>query len=243
MLSLWAIVQPNDVARYAATLVLPSYLSHLCLEPVSFADQSSSCDGHESLQLTYRGQGRLEHYRLSPEEHALGLLCQVCPGVDVARVHLPRDDAHWHWSAASDAPASMRIYFAPTAQTLPDKLNGRPAENAYVSVTRGYAFVGRSVVESYLADWLARLGIEAGPIRCDFQPPGGGVEFSGQGIGGQLLLDDETSATDLLRFAGLETALGDVGDFAVLDLEAGGGCLPGDNEEGVYLGLRSTEGM
>jgi len=175
MISLWAVVKEPDVEAYASTLVLPPYLSHLYLEPFSFRAQATNRDGHESLELSYRGEGRLEHYRLLPEDHALALVGAVCAGINTSRIHLPRDDARWHWTAGPEDEPRMRIYFAPTAQTLPEMPAAHPAEDAYVSVSRGHVFIGPPVVEAYVAAWLARLGIESEPPRCEFDTPGGGV--------------------------------------------------------------------
>lgn len=93
MISLWAWVGPSDVEAYAASLLLPAYMSHLGLAPFTFASQAPPRDGREPLVLTYVGDGRLEELPLEPKEHALGLIRLVAPGVDVARVQLPRDDA------------------------------------------------------------------------------------------------------------------------------------------------------
>jgi hypothetical protein len=87
MISLWAWVEPSDVAAYAASLLLPAYVSHLRLAPLTFASQAPNRDGREPLVLTYVGEGRLEEYRLDPKEHALGLIRLVAPGVVDARVN------------------------------------------------------------------------------------------------------------------------------------------------------------
>ena len=241
MISLWAVVRESDVEAYASTLVLPPYLSHLHLEPFSFRAQATNRDGHEPLELSYRGEGRLEHYRLLPEDHALGLVCAVCPGINTSRIHLPRDDARWHWTAGPHDEPQMRIYFAPTARTLPEMPASHPADDAYVSVSRGHVFLGRRVVEAYTAAWLARLGIESEPPCCQFDTPGGGVDFSAGQVGGQLLLSDRVTAEDLVRFAGLEPALADVRDFVVLDLDEADENPAGPGDEGVYLALRRHE--
>jgi len=242
MISLWAVVKEPDVEAYAATLVLPPYLSHLHLEPFSFCAQATNRDGHEPLELSYRGEGRLEHYRLLPEDHALALVGAVCAGINTSRIHLPRDDARWHWTAGPDDEPQMRIYFAPTAQTLPEMPTAHPADDAYVSVSRGHVFIGRRVVRSYLETWLARLGLEGESITCDFDPPGGGVEFTGEHVGGELLLADETATRDLVRFAGLQPALDEVREFARLDLDDAAGDLCERSDEGVTLRLSRNAG-
>jgi len=221
--------------------VLPPYLSHLRLEPFSFRDQATNRDGHEPLRLTYRGEGRLEYYRLAPEDHALPLVSAVCPKINTSRIHLPRDDARWHWTVGPDEEPRMRIYFSPTAQTLPEVPAAHPAEAAYVSVSRGHVFLGRPTVEAYVAAWVVRLEIEGESPRCEFDTPGGGVEFAGEHVGGQLLLSDRVTAEDLIRFVGLDPALHEVRDFAALDLDEADETLSGPGDEGVYLGLRHRD--
>ena len=49
MLSMWAFLKESDVEAYLASVVLPSYLSHLRLRPFQFSWQSTNCDGQEAL--------------------------------------------------------------------------------------------------------------------------------------------------------------------------------------------------
>ncbi len=237
MISLWAYLTESDVEAYAATLVLPSYLAHLRLQPFRFAAQPKNCDGQEPLQMTYSGEGRIEEFTLYPKEHVLAMIRFVCPGIDTSRIQLPRDDASWHWTTSGDADQKMRLYFAPTTEVLYGSVAPPPCEEAYVSVSRGHAFLGRSVVESYLKAWLARLGIDAEEIHWDFDTPSAGIEFVAGPVGGQMFLDDEVVAEDLMRFAGLDKALDYVADLVEIDMDA----APQDNaevsEDGIYIPL------
>ena len=83
MISVWAFVGQPDVEAYAGTLILPPYLSHLHLGAFEFSGQAENRDGREPLRLTYLGDGRLEEYPLFPEDHALAMICLVCPGIDL----------------------------------------------------------------------------------------------------------------------------------------------------------------
>jgi len=234
MLSLWAIVSERDVEAYAAALVLPSYLAHLSLSPVRFAAQARNSDGREPLVLLYVGEGRVEEYRLHPEDHALAMIRFVCPGIIPTRVQLPRDDASWHWGEGGERP-QMRVYFAPTSQALGAVL-GRPiGQEGYVSVSRRQVFLGRPLVEAYVKRWLERLGIEHGEARFDFGTPSSGIEFVAGPVGGQMFVDDSVTTEDLLRFAGLDKIMGPLGELVRLDLDspAEEGC--GVFDDGVYL--------
>ena len=242
MLSLWAFVTEADVEAYLATVILPSHLSHLRLGPFRFAAQPENCDGQEPLQVTYVGEGRLEQYALCPKEHALAMIRFVCPGIDTSRIHLPRDDASWHWGMSADQPEKMRIYFAPTTRSLYDSIVAPPSEEAYVSVSRGHVFLGRAVVESYLKAWLEFLGIEAAAIDCDVGTPSAGVEFTAGAVGGQMFLCDEVMAEDLMRFARLDTALTHVSNLVELDMDSAGQDDSGIYEDGIYIKLSQRDG-
>lgn len=243
MISMWAYLTEGDVEGYAATIVLPSYLAHLELQPFSFDGQPENSDGQELLRLTYSGEGRIEEFALDPEDHALAAIRFVCPGIDDSRIQLPRDDASWHWSGSDEPQRKMRVYFSPTTEALHGSTAPPPSEQAYVSVSRGHAFLGRPVVESYLRAWLGRLGIEGQEICCDFDTPSAGIEFTAGPVGGQMFLDEKAVAEDLMRFAGLDKALDHVSDLVEIDLDSD---VPDDSgvcKDGIYISLsQRTEG-
>ncbi len=238
MISLWAFMKESDVEAYCSSLLLPSYLSHLRLGPFRFAVQSEDCDGQEPLKTTYIGDGRLEEFLLHPEEHALAMIRFVCPGIDTSRVHLPRDDASWHWTTSADPAELMRIYFEPTIRSLHGSVAPPPLpQEAYVSVSRSHVFIGRSVVRAYLKAWLEFLGIHEDVAEFDFGTPSSGIEFAAGAIGGQMFLSDDVMAEDLMRFAGLDTALGHVSDLVELDMDSSAEDDSGIYEDGVYIKL------
>ncbi len=241
MISMWAVLEQRDIEGYAATLVLPSHLAHLRLQPVQFAMQVKQTDGREPLTLTYVGDGRLEEHTLAPDEHTAGMIRFVCPGIDDARMQLPRDDAAWYWTAGGDGDESLRVYFAPTTQTLGQSGEPPPGQDAYVSVSRGHAFVDRAIVESYLRAWLSRLGIHETELSTEFDAPSAGVEFTAGAVAGQMFLDDDTAAKDLLEFAGLHAVMGQLDALVELDMgpAAEGKC--GVYDDGVYIGLTPCE--
>jgi hypothetical protein len=237
MISMWALLSEDDVRAYAATVILPPYLSHLRLGPFRFAAQGENRDGREPLRLTYLGPGRLEEFVLDPREHALAMIQFICPKIDAARIQLPRDDASWHWTASADPPEDMRIYFAPATRRLSGSATLSPCEDAYVSVSRGHVFVGRSAVKSYLEAWLSRLGIGDAVTQFEFGTPSGGIEFRAGAIGGEMFLCDEVLAEDLLRFAGLDRALNYVGNLVALDLGSVAQDRSGVYADGIYINL------
>lgn len=238
MLSLQALVSEQDVEQYASQLVLPPYLSHLRLAPFELKRQSPSSDGREPLVLTYLGEGRLEQFLLESDPHALDILRFVLPGVDVSRIRLPQDDARWHWSSDAGAgPATLRIYFSPTCESLGEDNEPPEAEEAYVSVSRGHVFVGRALVELYVKTWLARLDVHETISQFKFVPGSEGVEFVGPSVGGQLLFDGAVVSEDLIRFAGLGSATRDAAALVESFDDVADGRGFGVFEDGVYLHL------
>jgi hypothetical protein len=240
MLFLWANLTEADVEAYAASLVLPGYLSHLQLAPVDFHRQPKNSDGREPLVLTYVGQGRLEDYPLFPCDHALPMILSACAGIVASRIRVPEDDAHWVWNANCDG-SPMRIYFAPARPLLGPAVAPASDPRAYVSVSRGHVFIARPAVEAYVQAWLQRLGIRETATRFDFPTPSGEVEFLAGSVGGQLTLDGLEQAQDLAQFAGLGPALGEIREFAKPDLDASDQARCGIFEDGVYFPLRKDE--
>ncbi len=236
MIALWVVARETDVAAYATTLLLPGYLAHLELAPLDISRQLPVRDGREPLLLTYRGEGRLEQFPLDPGEHALGLIRFLCPGVDTSRIQLPQDDAAWLWPAPDDGHA-LRVYFSSTAQVLHRSLDEPVGQQAYVSVSRLTAFVGRSIVERYLHAWLEHLNIATDGLVAGLGGPSGEVEFQAGAVAGQMLVDDPVSAADLLRFAGLDRRLEELADLVHLDFSQPPTDSYGVREDGVYLRL------
>jgi len=237
MISLWALLGESDVEAYAATLVLPTYLAHLRLGPFRFREQSENSDGQEPLRLTYCGDGRLEEFLLRPEDHVLPAIRFACPQIETSRIRLPQDDARWFWNRAADPPEPMRVYFEPTTRSLHAPAPSPACAEGYVSVSRRHVFVGRPVVESYLAAWLDRLGIDHAELRLEFETPSGGVELSTGAVGGQMFLSDDLVAHELIRFAGLERPLAQVSDWVRVDLDSDRQDKCGVYEDGVYIRL------
>jgi hypothetical protein len=240
MIFLWANLSGADVEAYAASLVLPAYLSHLELAPVRFDQQPKNSDGREPLVLTYVGRGRLEEYPLSPGDHALPMILSVGEGIVASRICVPKDDAHWVWNA-DDNGSPMRIYFAPARPLLGSAASPAVASaddrQAYVSVSRGHVFIARPWVEAYVQAWLQRLGSPETVARFDFPTPSGEVEFLAGSVGGQMTLEGLEQAQDLAQFAGLGPALGAIREFAKPDLDANDQARCGIFEDGVYFPL------
>ncbi|MBQ7815496.1 MAG: hypothetical protein IJ387_13515 [Thermoguttaceae bacterium] len=172
MIDFWARLDESDVEKYAKTLILPEYMSHLNLRPFSFSEQRESASGREPLTLLYVGDGRLEELELRPERDALPLIASLDLGVDVEKIRLPNAGAYWTWSdygpshpffsrpldsendepAPSDDAASsrcLRVYFEPRETTFSQTLTF-DAQDAYVSVSRREIFFSWRVLQAYL---------------------------------------------------------------------------------------------
>ena len=246
MIFLWANLSGADVEAYAASLVLPAYLSHLELAPVRFDQQPKNSDGREPLVLTYVGRGRLEEYPLLPRDHALPMILSVGEGIVASRICVPKDDAHWVWNA-DDNGLPMRIYFAPARPLLGSAASPAVAsaddQQAYVSISRGHVFIARPWVEAYVQAWLQRLGSQETVTRFDFPTPSGEVEFLAGSVGGQMTLESLEQAQDLAQFAGLGPALDAVREFAKPDLDANDQARCGIFEDGVYFPLTPGKRM
>lgn len=172
MIDFWARFDESDVEKYAKTLILPEYMSHLNLRPFSLSEQRESASGREPLTLLYVGDGRLEELELRPERDALPLIASLDLGVDVEKIRLPNSGAYWTWSdygpshpffsrplasenddsAPSDDDASsrfLRVYFEPRKTTFSQTLTF-DAQDAYVSVSRREIFFSWRVLQAYL---------------------------------------------------------------------------------------------
>ncbi len=161
----------------------------------------------------------------------------VCPGVVTSRIRLPQDDASWHWAPGGELGRTMRVYFETAARTLRERLGHPVGQDAYVSVSRHHAFLGRPVVEAYLRAWLRRLGLDDSGATFDFGGPSAAIELSAGPVAGQLLLDDEAGTDDLLQFAGLDGVLAELGHFVRLDPEEPPQDGSGVFADGVYIQL------
>lgn len=171
MIDFWARLDESDVEKYAKTLILPDYMSHLNLRPFSFSEQRESASGREPLTLLYVGDGRLEELELRPERDALPLIASLDLGVDVGKIRLPNSGAYWTWSdygpshpffsrpldAKNDdastndvlSPSFLRVYFEPRETTF-SRTETFDAQDAYVSVSRREIFFSWRVLEAYL---------------------------------------------------------------------------------------------
>ena len=179
MIDFWARLDETDVEKYAKTLILPEYMSHLNLRPFSLSEQRESASGREPLTLLYVGDGRLEELELRPERDALPLVASLDVGVDVEKIRLPNSGAYWTWSdygpshpffseplddekndeidnEKDDAttndkasPRCLRVYFEPRKTTF-SRTATFDAQDAYVSVSRREIFFSWRVLEAYL---------------------------------------------------------------------------------------------
>ncbi|MBR5244309.1 MAG: hypothetical protein IKW13_08740 [Thermoguttaceae bacterium] len=173
MIDFWARLDESDVEKYAKTLILPDYMSHLNLRPFTLSDQRESASGREPLTLLYVGDGRLEELELLPERDALPLIASLDLGVNPEKIRLPNSGAYWTWNdfgpthpffsepldSENDdetdspddetSPRFLRVYFEPSETTFSQTLKF-DAQDAYVSVSRQEIFFSWRVLEAYL---------------------------------------------------------------------------------------------
>ena len=171
MIDFWARLDESDVEKYAKTLILPEYMSHLNLRPFSLSDQRESASGREPLTLLYVGDGRLEELELLPERDALPLIASLDLGVNLDKIRLSNSGAYWTWNdfgpthpffarpldSENDAVSQndktpsrfLRVYFEPSETTFSQTLKF-DAQDAYVSVSRREIFFSWRVLEAYL---------------------------------------------------------------------------------------------
>ncbi len=244
MLTFWGDIEETDISAYAATLILPAYMSHLQLSPFRFTDQTRGSTGEQPLTLTYTGPGRLEQYELSARDHALDLLCRTCPGLSREGIELPQQGAIWSWppisgkkasqdtpvvitrddhtaDAQEEAAVTMRLFFRPVVATLGViSPGGFPPENAYLSVSRKEIFMHINVITEYFLAWLDRLGTpeESENLRCRATACGFCVTTPYLTI--EATIAPNEVFQDMLRFAGLSRWFDELGDTIAPDLDA-----------------------
>ncbi|MBR4834074.1 MAG: hypothetical protein IKU86_07070 [Thermoguttaceae bacterium] len=186
MIDFWARIDESDVEKYAKTLILPEYMSHLKLLPFSLSEQVESASGREPLTLTYVGDGRLEELTLEPERDAAPLIASLDLGVNVEKIRIASAGPCWTWndfgpshpfyarpldstpSAAETNDAEsrrfLRVYFEPKEERFRQELKF-DACDAYVSVSRREIFFSWRVLRAYLEarclDLLAGAGDDA----------------------------------------------------------------------------------
>ena len=75
MIDFWARLDESDVEKYAKTLILPEYMSHLNLRPFSLSEQRESASGREPLTLLYVGdRDALYEKTVDPIRRGLGIV-------------------------------------------------------------------------------------------------------------------------------------------------------------------------
>lgn len=253
MLTFWGLLTESEIDVYVASLLLPPYLSHLSRVPFRFDLQEDNVDGREPLLVTYLGEGRLEEYRLKPEEHAFGLLKSILPDLDASAIRFSPSGPIWSRgpgrtiSTDSDSLTNisgLRVFFETTFSGIDetDTPQFAPPE-AYVSVSRQELFISRSTLARYLAAWMDRIAgkneDEEAIAKPELQLVGGGYSFQGLQLGGEFLLQNDIVFQDLLRFSGLSRALEEIRHLARLDMEAGETEI---SDDGIRLTLVSNPG-
>jgi hypothetical protein len=259
MLTFWGNIEEADIAAYAATLILPSYMSHLQLSPFRFATQQSCNSGEQSLTLTYTGPGRIEQFELSARENALELLCHTCPGLQRNRVQLPTQGAIWLWPPPksgkmpqSDRPfvtptstdditesgANMRLFFRPVAETLAaaeTPPQSFPPEKAYLSISRGEIFLHTDVITAYFRAWLEYLGMQEPPENVTCRATTCGFIAESPYLTIEATIEPNDIFQDMLQFAGLSRWFGELDGNIAPDLDAEGTTI---TNHGLLIALK-----
>lgn len=110
-------------------------------------------------------------------------------------------------------------------------------QQAFVSVSRQVAFVGRGILEQYLRAGLERLNIPHDGLVLELGSASGAVEFQAGPVAGQMFLDDAVSATDLLHYASLDRRLNELADLVALDPAPSTAEPLGVRDDGLHLRL------
>lgn len=229
MLTFWANICETDVESYACTLMLPEYMAHLQLSTFHFSHQPHNLDGRRPLVLTFFSTGRVEDTTLKPEEHALPLLQYVCPSISASVVRIPAaEDSVWLWNSVAQNSdfvlterQSMRLFFE--MSDPPDFLPAPhpfPAKDAFVSVSRKTAFLGRGILRSYFEKWISRLGASVTSDNgVKFSPCAGGFTFEINDIGGDFLIENDSIFNDLLVYSHLKKLFDDAASQYSLNID------------------------
>ncbi|MDO5580896.1 MAG: hypothetical protein Q4G69_07155 [Planctomycetia bacterium] len=159
MLFYKAFINEQDIENYTRSLILPSYMAYLTMDPFHFADQMYNANGRESLIVSYSGEGRLEEVALDPETHASAILRESHFGIDLSKVLLPEDSC-WNWSGNSERKDQkiMNLFFLPRDPFLGyESKEIFAARDAYISVSRQELFLSRKIIREYLMERLRAI--------------------------------------------------------------------------------------
>jgi len=250
MMTFCGIVHEEDVEKYVRTLILPSYMSYLCMEPFHFSDQKPNRTGREPLTLIYSGEGRLEEFQLFPEKHALSLLASLKSGISPEKVQLDETGSVWLWNqngkndsnADKESPPILKIFFRPKTTMLNRKSEIHfSARDSYVSVSRQELFLSDTVLQAYLVSQCRGIlqdpekEFEEAPVVT---PVSGGVRFRWGELEGSFLLSQDEFLDDLIRFAGLEQSLQYVSSYVSFEKERDNVSMTG---QGICIHLKGQE--
>ena len=205
-------IQPEDVTRYMATVIVPGFLRNLRLEPVHFNTHSLNKDGTQALKLIYKAAGRVEELDLDPEEHALPLLREVLPSLALQNVNLVENSTLWTWN-----DEVMQIHFQ--VQTPPVTIDEMiPTEEAYLSVSRREIFLSQKLFRRYFACKYAQLGLNF-PEHAEvaWNPSVGGILCHAEKVSSQLVFTDTEAIEEILGFAHLTDILPSVESWVNTD--------------------------
>lgn len=252
MLSFKAIITEQDIENYTRSLILPSYMAYLTMDPFHFSDQAYNANGREPLIVSYSGEGRLEEVSLDPCDHALSILFEAQLGIDPSKIVLPAD-AVWNWSGCSemkDREGSMNLFFLSRNRFLEyESKMIFSAREAYISVSRHELFLSQSIIKEYLMERIRVIMLPDSPYMNLLSQKGmeelnsdsqsfsmstapDGFRFSLGKIEGSFTIDSPEIFKDLLLFAHLERAYGMIEEYIQFDWKK---ALPRLFDNGLYF--------
>ncbi len=259
MFSFRVFLTERDIAAYTNTLLMPSYMSHLCRETLDIDNQPQNVNGKESLKIYYSGEGRFEEISLDPDNHALAILSSLTCKPDPGKILLPSDSI-WTWSASEKYPEdhsfTVNLYFKPKNELLDREspIIYSPRE-AYASVSRRELFLGNQVIKKYVLERIRNVLAEDSPLLRDpvflyekddvdslngfeFSRAGDGYRFRFDNIAGELIFDSIDIVRDLVHFARLDRALQYLSEFVCIDWKQ---VRPEISQEGFSLALKNPD--
>lgn len=256
MFSFRAFITERDISAYTNTLLMPSYMSYLCREPLEAEQQPQNVNGREAIRLLYSGEGRLEEVLLDPDTHAMAILTSLPCKINPDRIVLP-SDAVWTWEkdkTSADRSFVINLYFKPKEDFLDcESEQIFSSRDAYASVSLRRLFIGNEVIRKYILKRIQKIlapdsslladhafdndknaGKNTDEVSFNFVRAVDGYRFQFHGLAGELIFDSADIIRDIVRFARVERSLGYISDIVRVDWKK---CCPENTADGFFFDL------
>lgn len=262
MFSFRAFITERDITAYTNTLLMPSYMSYLCRDPLDPKQQSPNVNGREAIRLFYSGEGRLEEVLLDPDTHALAILTSLAHKINPEKIVLP-SDAVWTWgrekNSDDDHSFVIHLYFKPKEELLNDESEQIfSPRDAYASVSLRKLFISNEVIKKYILQRIRMILTADSPLLADpafennintpknsasdsssketfdFIRAVDGYRFQFHNLAGELIFDSVDTIRDIIRFARVERSLGYISDFVSINWQKNG---PENTPDGFFFDL------